>query len=147
MIDIRQRRREFTADEIERVAIELFAVRGFDTVTVDEIAEAAGISARTFFRYFPTKAHVVRAHQRRLRRPPRESARRPARRRGSRHGDARGVARHVVDARGGPAADRARRPGALDRRGIRRQRRRVRRRPHRRARRHGGRARRARSGE
>ena len=55
MIDIRQRRREFTADEIERVAIELFAVRGFDTVTVDEIAEAAGISARTFFRYFPTK--------------------------------------------------------------------------------------------
>ena len=65
-IDLRQRRRAFTADEIERVAIELFAARGFAEVTVDEIAEAAGISPRTFFRYFPTKADVVRAHQRRL---------------------------------------------------------------------------------
>jgi AcrR family transcriptional regulator len=65
-IDLRQRRQEFTADEIERVAIELFAARGFGGVTVDEIADAAGISPRTFFRYFPTKAHVVRAHQRRL---------------------------------------------------------------------------------
>jgi AcrR family transcriptional regulator len=64
--DLRQRRRAFTADEIERVAIELFAARGVAEVTVDEIAEAAGISPRTFFRYFPTKAHVVRAHQRRL---------------------------------------------------------------------------------
>ena len=64
--DLRQRRRAFTADEIERVAIELFAGRGFDDVTVDEIADAAGISPRTFFRYFPTKADVVRAHMRRL---------------------------------------------------------------------------------
>jgi AcrR family transcriptional regulator len=64
--DLRQRRRAFTADEIERVAIDLFAARGFGEVTVDEIADAAGVSPRTFFRYFPTKAHVVRAHQRRL---------------------------------------------------------------------------------
>lgn len=64
--DLRQRRRAFTADEIERVAIELFAARGFGEVTVDEIADAAGISPRTFFRYFPTKAHLVRAHQHRL---------------------------------------------------------------------------------
>ena len=64
--DLRERRRAFTADEIERVAIELFAARGFAEVTVDDIADAAGISPRTFFRYFPTKAHVVRAHQRRL---------------------------------------------------------------------------------
>ena len=48
------------------MAIELFTARGFVEVTVDEIAEAAGISPRTFFRYFPTKAHVVLAHQRRL---------------------------------------------------------------------------------
>jgi AcrR family transcriptional regulator len=61
-----QRRREFVADEIERVAIELFAQRGFADVTVDEIAEAAGISPRTVFRYFPTKSDLVRAHQRRL---------------------------------------------------------------------------------
>jgi AcrR family transcriptional regulator len=65
-IDLRERRRAFIADEIERVAIDLFAARGFGEVTVDEIAEAAGISPRTFFRYFPTKAHVVRAHQQRL---------------------------------------------------------------------------------
>jgi AcrR family transcriptional regulator len=64
--DLRQRRRAFTADEIERVAIEQFAARGFGDVTVDDIADAAGISPRTFFRYFPTKAHVVRAHQHRL---------------------------------------------------------------------------------
>ncbi len=66
MSDLRQRRRAFTADEIERVAIELFAARGFGEVTVDEISAAAGISPRTFFRYFPTKTDVVRAHQRRL---------------------------------------------------------------------------------
>jgi len=64
--DLRQRRRDFTADEIERAAIELFAERGFTEVTVDEIAEAAGISPRTFFRYFPTKAHVVGAHRKRI---------------------------------------------------------------------------------
>jgi AcrR family transcriptional regulator len=65
-IDIRERRRAVVADEIERVAIELFAQRGYTTVTVDDIAEACGISPRTFFRYFPAKADVVRAHQRRL---------------------------------------------------------------------------------
>jgi AcrR family transcriptional regulator len=65
-VDLWQRRREFVADQIERVAIDLFAQRGFAEVTVDEIAEAAGISSRTVFRYFPTKAHLVRAHQRRL---------------------------------------------------------------------------------
>lgn len=64
--DLWRRRREFVADEIERVAIELFAQRGFAEVTVDQIAEAAGISSRTVFRYFPTKADLVRAHQRRL---------------------------------------------------------------------------------
>ncbi len=46
--------------------MELFAARGFAEVTVDEIADAAGISPRTFFRYFPTKAHVVGAHRQRL---------------------------------------------------------------------------------
>jgi AcrR family transcriptional regulator len=64
--DLRERRRAFTAGEIERVAVDLFAARGFGEVTVDDIANAAGISPRTFFRYFPTKADVVRAHQDRL---------------------------------------------------------------------------------
>jgi AcrR family transcriptional regulator len=41
------------------VAIELLLRKGYDEVSVDEIAAAAGIGRTTFFRYFPTKAHVV----------------------------------------------------------------------------------------
>lgn len=39
-------------------AIELFAAEGFEETTVDEIAQAAGISRRTFFRYFETKGDL-----------------------------------------------------------------------------------------
>lgn len=41
------------------IAIDLFAQRGFDAVTTDEIARAAGISPRTFFRYYPSKDEIV----------------------------------------------------------------------------------------
>lgn len=45
--------------ELEQLALELFAERGFDTTTVDDIAAAAGIGRRTFFRYFPSKNDAV----------------------------------------------------------------------------------------
>ena len=41
--------------EISHAAIELFLERGFEETFVDDIAHAAGISRRTFFRYFPSK--------------------------------------------------------------------------------------------
>lgn len=55
----RAQRRARTTAQLERVALELFAQRGFDETTVDELATAAGLGRRTFFRYFPTKNDVV----------------------------------------------------------------------------------------
>jgi AcrR family transcriptional regulator len=60
------RRRRLVRADIGRVAVNLFAERGFDAVTVDDIAAAAGISQRTFFRYFATKDEVVLDYERRL---------------------------------------------------------------------------------
>jgi mycofactocin system transcriptional regulator len=48
-----------TRDDIEREAMRLFTSRGFDATTVDDIAVAAGIGRRTFFRYFGSKKDVV----------------------------------------------------------------------------------------
>ncbi|XVU28462.1 TetR family transcriptional regulator [Actinoplanes sp. CA-054009] len=53
--DLRERRRLATQAEIEAVALELFGERGSERTTVEDIATAAGVSQRTFFRYFPTK--------------------------------------------------------------------------------------------
>src|ERR671912_984326 len=49
------RRRSTTTDHLSNVAIDLFAARGFDEVSVDDVAAAAGIARRTLFRYYPSK--------------------------------------------------------------------------------------------
>src|SRR6201747_1985743 len=40
-------------------ALNLFSANGYEQTTTDEIADAAGVSPRTFFRYFPTKESVL----------------------------------------------------------------------------------------
>lgn len=47
-----------TRSEIEHVALDLFTERGFDNTTVDDVAQAAGIGRRTFFRYYASKNDV-----------------------------------------------------------------------------------------
>jgi AcrR family transcriptional regulator len=57
--DLRERKRTKTRLMIQAEAFGLFAQKGYENTTVDDIAYAAAISPRTFFRYFPTKEDVV----------------------------------------------------------------------------------------
>ncbi|AZQ69936.1 MULTISPECIES: TetR family transcriptional regulator [Streptomyces] len=58
-VTMAQRKRQLVADELTEAALQLLALKGFDTVTIDEIAASAGVSKRTFFRYFASKEDVV----------------------------------------------------------------------------------------
>ena len=53
------RRRSTTRGHIADVAIELFSAHGFDAVSVDDVAHAAGIARRTLFRYYASKNAIL----------------------------------------------------------------------------------------
>lgn len=53
------RRPSTSRAQLERVALDLFSSRGFEETTVDDIAAAAGIGRRTFFRYYASKNDAV----------------------------------------------------------------------------------------
>lgn len=55
----RERKKEETKQRIFLAAVKLFNDKGFDSTTVDEIAEAADVSKGTFFNYFPRKEALV----------------------------------------------------------------------------------------
>jgi len=52
-------RRQATRDALREMALAKFADQGFDNVTVAEVAEAVGVTERTFYRHFPTKESIL----------------------------------------------------------------------------------------
>jgi AcrR family transcriptional regulator len=56
---LRDARKVRTKRALKDAALKLFSTRGYELTTTEEIAETAGVSARTFFRYYPTKESVL----------------------------------------------------------------------------------------
>jgi AcrR family transcriptional regulator len=63
MEGVRERKRRETLQRIAETGLRLFAENGYDTTTLEDIAEAADISPRTFFYYFKTKDEILKYWQ------------------------------------------------------------------------------------
>ncbi|MEU8382883.1 TetR family transcriptional regulator [Streptosporangium sp. NPDC048865] len=59
MTGLRERKKRQAHEAISAAAITLFLERGFDEVSVAEVAASAGVSKPTLFKYFPTKEDLV----------------------------------------------------------------------------------------
>ncbi len=59
---LRERKKARTREGLAEAALTLFEARGFEATTIDDVAAAAEVSRRTFFRYFPTKEDAAFPH-------------------------------------------------------------------------------------
>ncbi|MFG2037546.1 TetR family transcriptional regulator [Dactylosporangium sp. NPDC048998] len=58
-MSLAERKRQLVRDELAEAALRLVAYQGFEETTIDQMAAAAGVSRRTFFRYFQSKEDVI----------------------------------------------------------------------------------------
>ena len=58
-LGLRERKKQKTRESIQREAMRLIELQGYDQTTIEQIAAAVEISPSTFFNYFPTKEDVV----------------------------------------------------------------------------------------
>src|SRR5438270_3489251 len=58
-VSLQVKKQEFVRDSIWTAAIDLFAEKGFEETTIDDIVVAAGTSRRTFFRHFESKRDLM----------------------------------------------------------------------------------------
>ena len=58
-LSLAERKRQLVRDQLGEAALRLLAGQGYEETTVDQIVAAAGVSRRTFFRYFQSKEDVI----------------------------------------------------------------------------------------